>query len=60
MLRNMAPAGESHGPWPRMNMPTFGRDVAPFGRESGTTGFARGASLTGEIDAVKRMVTLVR
>jgi len=26
------PAAESHGLWPRMNAPTFGRDVAPLGR----------------------------
>jgi hypothetical protein len=38
-------AAESHGLWPWMNAPTFGRDVAPLGRESGATGFARGAPL---------------
>jgi hypothetical protein len=26
------PAAESHGLWPWMNAPTFGRDVAPLGR----------------------------
>jgi len=39
----LTPAAESHGLWPWMNAPTFGRDVAPLGRQSGTTGFARGA-----------------
>jgi hypothetical protein len=37
------PAAESHGLWPWMNAPTFGRDVAPHGRRLGATGFARGA-----------------
>jgi len=27
-----APAAESHGLWPWMNAPTFGRDVTPLGR----------------------------
>ena len=27
-----APAAESHGLWPWMNAPTFGRDVAPLER----------------------------
>jgi hypothetical protein len=26
------PAAESHGLWPWLNAPTFGRDVAPLGR----------------------------
>jgi len=26
------PAAESHGLWPWMHAPTFGRDVAPLGR----------------------------
>jgi hypothetical protein len=26
------PAAESHGLWPWMNAPSFGRDVAPQGR----------------------------
>jgi hypothetical protein len=39
------PAAESHGLWPWMNAPTFGRDVAPHGSRSGATGFARGAPL---------------
>jgi hypothetical protein len=26
------PAAESHGLWPWMNAPTFGRDVTPLGR----------------------------
>ncbi len=42
------PAAESHGLWPWMNAPTFGRDVAPLGRYSGATGFARGALLSSE------------
>jgi hypothetical protein len=40
---NFTPAAESHGLWPWMNAPTFGRDVAPLGRQSGATRFARGA-----------------
>ena len=43
------PAAESHGLWPWMNAPTFGRDVAPLGRYSGATGFARGAPPLSEI-----------
>jgi hypothetical protein len=39
------PAAESHGLWPWMNAPTFGRDVAPLGRWSGATGSACGAPL---------------
>ena len=38
------PAAESHGLWPSLNAPTFGRDVVPLGRYSGATGFARGAN----------------
>jgi hypothetical protein len=37
------PAAESHGLWPWMNAPAFGRDVVPPGRKGGATGFARGA-----------------
>jgi len=37
------PAAESHGLWPSLNAPTFGRDVVPLGRYSSATGFARGA-----------------
>jgi hypothetical protein len=41
----LTPAAESHGLWPWMNARTFGRDVAPHGRWSGATSFARGAPL---------------
>jgi len=46
------PAAESHGLWPWMNAPAFGRDVAPPGRKVGATGFARGAPLdrAGEVN----------
>ena len=43
MELSFTPATESHGLWPWMNVPTFGRDVAPLGRQSGATGFAREA-----------------
>jgi hypothetical protein len=39
------PAAESHGLWLWMNALSFGRDVAPLGRQSGATSFARGAPL---------------
>ena len=32
------PAAEGHGLCPWMNAPTFGRDVAPLGREEGDHG----------------------
>jgi len=38
----------------RMNAPTFGRDVAPLGCQSGTMGFARGAPLMEEDDGSER------
>jgi len=38
---DLTPAAKSHGLWPWMNPPTFGRDVAPLGRQSGATSFAR-------------------
>lgn len=44
--RSFTPAVESHGLWPWMNEPTFGRDVAPNGRWSGAAGFTRGAPRT--------------
>jgi hypothetical protein len=31
-VEGFTPAAESHGLWPWMNAPTFGRDVAPLGR----------------------------
>jgi len=37
------PAAGIHGLWPWMDAPTFGRDVAPLGHQSGATGFVRGA-----------------
>jgi hypothetical protein len=31
LVVRITPAAESHGLWPWMNAPTFGRDVAPLG-----------------------------
>jgi len=31
-ILNAYPGREIHGPWPWMNAPTLGRDVAPLGR----------------------------
>jgi ribosomal protein L37AE/L43A len=30
IIKLFTPAAENHGLWPRMNTPTFGRDVAPL------------------------------
>jgi hypothetical protein len=49
------PATESHGLWPWMNAPTFDRDVAPQGRFSCATGFARGAPLVLDVLFLLRM-----
>ena len=45
LSNGLTPAAEGHGLCPWMNAPAFGRDVAPLGRESGATGYARGAPL---------------
>ena len=47
---NVTPAAEGHGLCPWMNAPTYGRDVAPPGREDGATGYARGAPRTADSD----------
>jgi hypothetical protein len=45
VMKGVTPAAEVHGLWPWMNAPTFGRDVAPRGRQLGATGFAVGLHL---------------
>ena len=42
---SFTPAAESHGLWPWMNAPTFGRDVAPQGRWSGAIPILIGVGL---------------
>jgi hypothetical protein len=39
---SFAPAAEDHGLCPWVNAPTFGRNVAPLGRNVIATGYGRG------------------
>jgi len=46
LFTKFTPAAESHGLWQWINDVSFGRDVTPQGRFSGTAGSACGAPKT--------------